>query len=115
MTTTTAQREQRKIEDANRLYAQRVGREQRGGCPSHPEWSIPADQPRSAFAASLCPLCASEAVSERDQKLHDRLPARKIDPGSAGDRLDYAYVLFREKHPVVPLEPGSLDEDAALQ
>jgi hypothetical protein len=111
MPLTKSQREQRKIEDAYRLQRQRATR---SPCKFHPAWRIPADQPPPHNPQASCPECAAEVIALRESP---QGPVRKIDPGSAGGKLDLRYELFRERHgsPTSGPEPGSYEEDAALR
>jgi hypothetical protein len=115
MPLTKAQREQRAVNEAYSRQTQKLAPKPEfvSRCPSHPSWRVEITGGRIAPPhAGLCPECAAEELARRNPA---KQPTRKHDPGSAGREADFAYHLWREKHPSDQLEPGSIEESEALQ
>jgi hypothetical protein len=106
------EREQQRINDAYLRQTLATKPRELPACSKHPEWTLPG--PGTLFSEALCPHCRDEELSRRDPPLEK---PRRIDPGSAGDRLDLRYDLYREKHgePSGVIATGTFEEANALE
>lgn len=115
MRVTRRQREQKRVEDAERLRRLREGATVTSfasPCERHPQWRVDLSDRRIPPPAAACPLCVQEQLEKRDDRREKRVLESAGTPVTP--RQYELLLLHEERNPSSTVVPGSPEEQDAL-